>query len=281
MDVFAGITLSQHTKVALPDGGYLRAQFLEGPANAPIIVLSNSVLTDMRIWDKQIAALNPFFSILRYDQRGHGQSSVTSQAMTFDDFGADVLALLDTFKLKRCVFVGLSMGVPTGLAAMATAPERFDAFVAVDGIAKSAAGREAFWSERRETARAAGLKQLANETAQRWLPGISDAADEQLLQLTQIIAATPVEGFTAATHALQNYDYSAELIKLAVPFLGIAGEQDGAMPDAMRQQFNTVTGAQFETIERAGHVPNFQRADSFNKTILKFLRSLDNKDEQL
>ncbi|MFK8079665.1 MAG: alpha/beta fold hydrolase [Granulosicoccus sp.] len=272
-------------KVALPDGGYLCAQFNAGPKNASVIVLSNSVLTNMSIWEQQVSVLTQAYSVLRYDQRGHGQSSIPLVPMTFDDFGSDVLALLDAFDVQSCIFVGLSMGVPTGLAALARVPERFVAFIAVDGVARSAAGREAFWSERRDTARKHGVAQLADDTAKRWLPGESDTA-EVVLALTQIISATPVEGFAIATHALQRYDYSSVLVKLAVPFLAIAGKEDGAMPDAMRQQFSDVKGAQFGTIEQAGHVPNFQNADAFNKAVLNFLTSIDklnsvNKVEQL
>lgn len=266
--------MSEPTKITLPDGGFLRAQFYSGPESAPVILLSNSVLTDMRIWDQQIAALNRFFPILSYDQRGHGLSSVSSTPMTFDDFGADVLTLLDAFDIHSCVFIGLSMGVPTGLAALRKSPQRFKAFVAVDGVAKSAAGREAFWSEQRKTARNVGLEQLTSEIAQRWLPSENETA-VGILELTKILAGTPVEGFAAATHALQKYDYTSELIKLDVPFLAITGENDGAMPEAMRQQFNSVPRARFEIIKHAGHVPNFQRPDDFNEVLLNFLTSSD------
>ncbi|MEJ8474225.1 alpha/beta fold hydrolase [Roseibium algae] len=259
--------------IQLADGATLHVQVDTGPAGAPWLVLSNSVLTNFGIWDHQTAALAERFSVLRYDQRGHGQSSISVGPMTFEDYGADVLALLDHLDIARCVYVGLSMGVPTGLAAMSSAPGRFQAFVAVDGVAKSAPGREAFWSEKRETARQHGLGDLGLDTAYRWLPGES-AASENVSLLARMVAATPVEGFAAATHALQSYDCSAVTSSIACPFLAISGSDDGVMPDAMRRQFSDIKNARFEVIESAGHVPNFQRPQAFNKVLLAFLEAL-------
>lgn len=265
--------MNEVSKVALGDGGYLQARLDPGPDGGLVVVLSNSVLTDLTVWDGQVAALGKDCSFLRYDQRGHGCSSVSPGPRTFDDYGADLVTLLDAFDVESCVFVGLSMGVPTGLAAFARAPERFAAFVAVDGVAKSARGRETFWSERRETARRDGMTALAQDTAQRWLPGAAEGSD-LMAGLTDMIAATPVEGFASASFALQSYDYTSAVGRLNVPFLAIAGAEDGAMPDAMRGQFAAIPGARFEVIQAAGHIPNVQCPAPFNAALLSFLRSL-------
>jgi len=255
--------------VTLPDGGNLNGRF-DGPDAAPCVLFSNSVLTDLSVWDAQAEALKGGYRILRYDQRGHGASDVTDGALDFFRYGADVIALLDAFGIARCTFVGLSMGVPTGLAAYQASPERFERFVAVDGVARSAAGREAFWAERRKTARAVGMAQIGEETVPRWMPGTAEDAPA-MTRLKAMVAATPVEGFAAATHALSSYDHSASVPALSCPFLGITGEKDGAMTEAVRRQFAAVPGAQFVDIPGAGHLPNFQSPDAFNAALMKFL----------
>ena len=45
---------------------------LTGPPDAPVVVLSNSIGTDLHLWDEQVPALAERFRVLRYDQRGHG-----------------------------------------------------------------------------------------------------------------------------------------------------------------------------------------------------------------
>ncbi|MFY0634945.1 MAG: alpha/beta fold hydrolase [Vannielia sp.] len=261
------MTDSRH--ITLPDGLRLNTR-VDGPEGAPCLVFSNSVLTDLSVWDAQAKALSSDYRVIRYDQRGHGGSDVTEGAMDFIGYGADLVALLDALGIARCTFIGLSMGVPTGLAAHAAAPDRFERFVVVDGVSRSAPGREAFWGERRDTARDAGMEEIAISTAPRWMPGTAEDAPE-LARLIEMVAATPVEGFAAATHALASYDHSDVLPSLALPFLGITGEKDGAMPEAVRKQFGAVPGAQFTDIPGAGHLPNFQNPDAFNTALSAFL----------
>jgi len=255
--------------VTLNGGGQLVIR-IDGPDRAPWVVFSNSVLTDLSIWDAPAAALSDRYRVLRYDQRGHGGSSLPGGAMSFEDYGADLCAVLDACGVDRCVFVGLSMGTPTGLAALATRPDVFAGFVAVDGVSRSAPGREAFWGERRDTARAEGMDVIAAQTAGKWLPGAAPE-DEVTQTLTRMIAATPVEGFAAATHALASYDLSAGLGRIPCPVLGIYGEQDGAMPDAMRAQFGTAPDARFIGIPGAGHVPPLQDPAAFIAALTPFL----------
>ncbi|HXR01632.1 MAG TPA: alpha/beta fold hydrolase, partial [Pseudomonas sp.] len=83
---------------------------IDGPAGAPVLVLSNSLGTDLHMWDAQIAAFSKSFRVVRYDTRGHGKSLVTQGPYTIEQLGRDVLALLDALNIKQAHFCGLSMG---------------------------------------------------------------------------------------------------------------------------------------------------------------------------
>ena len=119
------------------DGVSIRFQ-VDGREGAPWIVFSNSICTDLSLWEGQAAALAPNFRVLRYDQRGHGGSSVPSAPCTFEQLGGDVAALLDHLGIARCTFVGLSMGVPTGLQLYKDQPQRIERLVLCDGQAATA-----------------------------------------------------------------------------------------------------------------------------------------------
>ncbi|SPF81730.1 alpha/beta fold hydrolase [Pseudoprimorskyibacter insulae] len=253
----------------LPSGGHLHAR-IDGPEGAPWVVFSNSVMTDLSVWDAQIPTLATRYRILRYDQRGHGRASVPDGPMTFAQYGADLVALLDHLHITDCSFVGLSMGVPTGLAAHAQSPARFTRFVAVDGICRSAPARVAFWTERRDTALGAGMTAIAAQTVKNWLPG-TGPNDPMVKRLYDMIAATKAEGFAAATHALQSYDLSDVVPTLTCPVLGLTGTLDGAMPQIVPAQLSAAPNARFATIPDAGHIPNFQAPEAFNAALLAFL----------
>src|SRR5579864_5503516 len=82
----------------------------DGPENAPVLVFSNSLGSTLSMWDTQVPALSKNFRILRYDTRGHGQSSVTPGPYSIEQLAKDVLDLLDFLHLDWVDFCGLSMG---------------------------------------------------------------------------------------------------------------------------------------------------------------------------
>tara|TARA_R110000751_G_scaffold71441_4_gene144765 strand:+ start:27099 stop:27941 length:843 start_codon:yes stop_codon:yes gene_type:complete len=239
-------------------------------ADAPWIVFSNSLATDMTVWDAQVAALAGRFRILRYDQAGHGRSGLPQTPINFDDLGDDLLAVMDAASVESATFVGLSMGVPTGLAAHRRAANRFEALVLCDGQAKTAPGGAANWAERIEGAKASGMQTFASETANRWLT--DGAAGPTRARLIEMIAATPLDGFEACARALMDYDFAGELTRIACPTLLVAGAEDGAMPESMAAKLKPViSGATLQIIAQAGHVPCFEQPQAFTAVLCAFL----------
>ena len=200
--------------------------------NAPWILFSNSLATNMDIFESQAKALGGCYNILRYDQRGHGGSSVTAQ-VDFDLLGADVLGLLDWFQIPSCVFVGLSMGVPTGLSAYRQAPSKFSGLVFIDGQSHSAPGASDQWQARIDAVLNKGILSFSEATSHRWIP-----SDNELLRarLVEMMAKTDVAGFVAAANALRSYDYSHVLAEIKVPVLTMAGGLDGATDELAHGQ---------------------------------------------
>ena len=105
---------------------------IDGSDNAPWLVLSNSLLTNLHMWDDQVAELARSFRILRYDQRGHGGTQATEGDYSFDLLVADIVALLDMLGIQRAHFCGLSMGGMTALFLAQRHAKRFDRIVACD-----------------------------------------------------------------------------------------------------------------------------------------------------
>lgn len=249
---------------------------LDGPPGAPWIVTSNSITTDCRIWDAQMPALAERFRILRYDQRGHGGTTVPPGPCDFTQLGGDLVALLDHFGVGVCTFVGLSMGVPTGLAAFSRAPERFDRLVLVDGQAASSVASAAGWEARIAQARTAGMDAIADATIARWFASEFVTAGKAA-GAHAIIAATPAEGFFACARALQNYDFVEVLPRIRVPVQMIAGANDGTIRDNMTALRERISGAALVTIPAAGHLPNVEQPEIFNAALLRFLASSEQR----
>src|SRR5215468_8948438 len=79
---------------------------IEGPAGAPWLVFSNSLATNLSMWDPQAAELGRSFRVLRYDQRGHGGTEAPAGRYAYATLVADALALLDALGIARPHFCG-------------------------------------------------------------------------------------------------------------------------------------------------------------------------------
>jgi 3-oxoadipate enol-lactonase len=252
-------------------GGISIACRIDGEGSqGPWLVFSNSLVTDLRIWDKQVEMLSKRFRILRYDQRGHGGTEVPEGAVGFPDLAADVVALLDHLEIARCTYIGLSMGAPTGLQLYAGHPERIERLVFNDGQAATAATGARTWQERIEFANANGMEAIADATVERWFSP-EFVASGGAEPVRRMISAVSLEGYTACAGALQNYDYSAVLPTISVPTRLIAGARDGAMPTTMRRMAETIHGAEMTEIPNAGHIPGFEQPALFNHALIGFL----------
>ncbi len=139
---------------------------LEGPAGSNVLMFSNSLGTNFSMWDLQAREFNKHFRILRYDTRGHGQSSVTPGPYSIEQLGKDVIALLDALQLDRVHFCGLSMGGMIGMWLGANAPERLSQVILCSTAAKI--GTPETWNARIDAVRKGGMKQVASSVVERW-----------------------------------------------------------------------------------------------------------------
>ena len=122
---------------------------LDGPAEAPVLVLSNSLGTDLHMWDIQVPAFTQHFRVLRLDTRGHGKSLVTPGPYSIEQLGRDVIALLDALGIARAHFCGLSMGGLIGQWLGINAGQRLHRLVVCNTAARI--GTPEVWNPRIET----------------------------------------------------------------------------------------------------------------------------------
>jgi 3-oxoadipate enol-lactonase len=241
---------------------------IDGAGNAPWLVFSNSLMTDLSLWDAQVAAFADRFRVLRYDQRGHGDSSIPAEDCRFDTLVADLAALFEHFDIRAASVVGVSMGGVTALGLAARYPERVARVAICDCQPASTPAGAAAWDERIALARGQGMDVLAEATVSRWFA--SQAAPARA-RIRAMVAATRLEGFVRAARALQNYDFRPDVDALRCETAFIVGASDAALPQVMRQVADQVDGASYRVIEGAGHLPNVEQPALFNEAIEQLL----------
>jgi 3-oxoadipate enol-lactonase len=243
---------------------------LEGPAGAPVLAFSNSLGTNYSMWDSQAEEFREKFRILRYDTRGHGQSSATPGFYSIEHLGNDMIRLLDTLSLDRVHFCGLSMGGMIGMWLGANAPERLGKLVLSNTAAKI--GTAESWNARIEMVRKDGMKKVAGAVLERWFTPSFRMNEPATVSLVQhMLEETNPEGYASCCAAVRDFDYREKLGGIRCLTLVISGTHDTATtPADGRFLADHIAGAQYAEVN-AAHLSNMEDRDSFSSKLNTFL----------
>ena len=243
------------------------AYSLDGPADAPVVLLSNSLGATRAMWDPQVPALAEHFRVVRYDTRGHGQSPAPAGPYSIDDLVDDVVALLDRLGVVRASFAGLSLGGMTGMRLAAREPERVDRLALLCTSAKT--DPQPFL-DRAAAVRAGGTASLAPTIAGRWLtPGYAAEHRDLVARLEAMIAGCDDEGYAACAEVVARIDLRADLARISAPTLVISGADDLALPpDHQKAIADGIPGAELLTVGPGAHLANLERTSEITGALL-------------
>ncbi|MEO1155481.1 MAG: alpha/beta fold hydrolase, partial [Pseudomonadota bacterium] len=173
--------------IARLDGIDLHYRIDGDPDGAPV-VFSNSLGTDLRLWDPILPLLPQGLRVIRYDKRGHGLSACPEAPYSMGALISDAEKLLDHLAVRDCVFVGLSIG---GMIAQGLAVKRLDQVRAMV-ISNTAAkiGTPEMWQERIDAVRTGGIDALADAVMARWFSKTFCQGDE-LIAWRNLLARQP------------------------------------------------------------------------------------------
>lgn len=242
-----------------------------GPEEAPVLVLSNSLGTTLKMWDPQAKALARHFRLVRYDTRGHGLSDTPPGPYSIDDVGRDVLDLLDDLEIEQAHFAGLSLGGMTGQWLGINAPERIGKLVLLSTSPKM--GPPELWIDRAKTARTQGTEAIVDGTFERWFTaGYRDHND--LSELREQFVGIDDEGYARCCAIIETMDLTDGLPNIKASTLVIGGAQDPATPpdDHAAVIAGAVPHARLQVLDPGAHLLNVERPKDVTRLITEHLR---------
>ena len=245
---------------------------LEGPATAPVVVMSHSLAANVGMWEDQMPILAGY-RVLRYDTRGHGGTDAPEGDYTLDQLGDDLFALLDALDIDRAHYVGLSMGGMIGQTAALKDPSRFLSLSLCDTSSRVPGEGQALWSERMEAARTQGMESLVESTIDRWFSRTFRAAEpDRVERIREMVRTTPVAGYCGCCAAIRGLDLTDRIHAIRLPTLLIVGEDDPGTPVAAHEVIrDRIEGSRLVVIKDALHFSNVEQAVIFNDTLGAFL----------
>lgn len=253
------------------DLGEIRLHYrVDGDPDGAPVVFSNSLGTDLRLWDKVLPLLPAGLKFIRYDKRGHGLSSMPKPPYSMGSLVRDAELLLEHLGVKDCAFVGLSIG---GMIAQGLAVKRLDlvrSLVLSNTAAKI--GTAEMWQERVNAVLRDGIEPMADNVMERWFS--RDFRNTVELELWRnMLTRQPVNGYAGCSAAIAGTDFYTPTSGLRLPALGIAGDQDGATPpDVVKETIDLIPGSRYQLIRGAGHLPCVEKPEEFAQVLTDFLK---------
>jgi 3-oxoadipate enol-lactonase len=243
----------------------------------PWLVFSHALAADHTIFDAQVPAFARACNLLRYDVRGHGQTSAPAGEYRLEQLADDVKGLLDALRIERCHYVGLSLGGMIGQMAALRFPLRFSSLTLADTTSRYPAEMKPVWDERIAAVKTAqGMAAIVPATIERWLtPAFRTREPDTVARISQLIRSTPINGYIGCAHAIMRINLTARLETIRCPVLVIVGEDDRGTPPAMAEEIvQAIPGTRFERIPEAAHLSNVEQAGRFNAVLSEFLQRL-------
>ena len=257
-------------------------------AGHPFILVHGHLL-DRRSWDDQFAVFAQRYRVIRYDQRGFGDSGLITKGEPYSD-RQDLYALMKFLGIESAYLMGVSGGGALAIDFTLEHPEMVDALIpvtaGVSGFRPSeevmqkhpevvrmyTSLEEAF--EQHDIARAVEISLELWTDGPGRLPGqAAPEVRERVREMTTRNWERPDDEAQAQTPPVPLEPPAVgRLSKIGVPTLVILGELDG--PNPLDQLAAEIPGAKKVIMAETAHHPFMEKPAEFNQIVLDFLGSL-------
>jgi 3-oxoadipate enol-lactonase len=243
-----------------------------GAANAPVLMLCNSLGTNLHMWDEQAGEWGKHFRLLRYDRRGHGKSGVPKGPYNMEMLGRDALAVADAAGAKTFNWCGLSMGGMVGQWLGANARERVQKVV-LSNTHYYYADKQP-WHDRMKFAQDNGLAKLSGPQMERWFTKeFRECSPQAVTKVVEMFTATKLDGFLGCCAAVRDMDFRVSTPTITAPTMVIVGSKDPAtLPEYGQEIQKMIKGAKIVSLE-AAHLSNIEQPKAYADAVLSFLKN--------
>ncbi len=244
-----------------------------GPRGGAPLVLLHALGLDLTWWSDQVAAFGDDHDIIALDLPGHGQSSPTKGAPTFEAMAGAVAGLLASLGVGPVHLVGISM---SGMVAQLMAITRPELVRSLGLVATSCtfpgAARQAVLERARAT-RAGGMEAIAPLSVERWFPPAFRVRRPDILdRATKTMLRQDPEFHARLWEMVATLDLETRLAAVSCPTLVVAGAEDASASAAAGQLIvDQIAGARLHVVAGSGHFPPLEAAAEFNQLLRGFL----------
>lgn len=247
----------------------------------PPLVLIHGLACGKRMWLRQVRALREAFTVITYDQRGHGLSTAPDghEHYSGPHLTQDLLGLLDHLEVDRAHLLGFSLGGGPAIAAAVSCPERVAGLV-LAGVGSGADNVTLIPSTVRrwvDLASRGGMGALADEMLRsEFFKTYAQRSARDRCHMRALIMATPLHGlvFTLSEVLAKRrsvFRMDATLKRIRARTLVLRGERDNVCRASSKVLAAAIPGASYLRMPDVGHTAPLEAPQQFNAAVRAFL----------
>jgi 3-oxoadipate enol-lactonase len=244
---------------------------IDGPEDAEVLVLGPSIGTSLGLFDPQVAEFAGARRIVRFDLPGHGRSPAVPGPYTIAGLTEAVVGLLDSLGIERFHYLGVSIGGAIGQWLALHHSDRLSTLTVCATAAQFPDPPQ--WPQRAAVVREKGVEAMVPSRLGTWYThSFAQQRPDEAERLLDMLRATAAEGYAGCAESIGTFDVRAELDKITVPTLVLAGADDPATPpDLVRVIADGVPGARFEVVPDSAHLLTAEQPEVVNALVADHL----------
>jgi pimeloyl-ACP methyl ester carboxylesterase len=243
------------------------------PDKKEAILLVHGHPFDHTMWRYQVNTLK-YFRLILPDLKGYGKTDYKFDKIYIEEHALDLAFLLDDLKIHKVHLIGLSMGGQIIVEFARLFPHRVLSLVICDS--NPSGETEVSYQNRMQLADkmlSIGMTEYAEQDIHKYLHSNTiDEKSDAYNHLYQMMINTKGEGAVAShrgrAERRDNFNYLKEI---KVPTLVIVGDSDFfTAVNEMKEIASKIPNSKFAVVENAGHIPNMEQPEVFNKLLKDF-----------
>ena len=238
----------------------------------PIIFL-HGVGSDKSVWRPQLDQFSQERRAVAFDYPGYGDSDPAPEGTSRDDYASAILAAMTELGIQKAHVCGLSLGGVVAIALHHAWPERVASLILADTFANHPEGQAIY---ERSVAASENMRAFAEARVDVIMAQPADAAVRS--DVIETMARIDPAAYLIGAEAVWLADQREWVHDIRVPTLVLCGAEDKVTPPALSMALQRlIPGAQYQAVERAGHLVNIERPAEFNTVVGAFVRGVDSR----
>jgi 3-oxoadipate enol-lactonase len=242
---------------------------------SPLLLL-HGLGGNLHTWDADTPVFARHHRVLRPDLRGCGASDKPPGPYSPALFARDLDALCAAVGVEPVHVVGISMGGVVAQRFALDHPSRVRSLVLVSTSSEVGAASTAAWRRLADMIERRGFDTRSADASRAFSPGFAAQHPEMVAELGRRNSLNDPRSYAAAARAMSDYNWTAELVRLAVPTLVLQGLEDQLTPPGGSVKMARVLPrARLLLIPGAGHNLPMEQPEVFRNSVLAFVAGVD------